>query len=137
MKVDNIDRLLREDMPDAPAGEWLDILLRVINTANERTTQALRALRLAENCLAGFGVYRLTDAVAANVRVPDGVKGRPKWVVACQTIAVPGVARPYLTAPIDWAHVDNDDPKAPAQVKVTARFDAAVAADVVLFFSGG
>lgn len=137
MKIDGVDRLIREDMPDAPSGEWLDTLLRVINTANEQTTNALRALRLAENCLAGFNVYRLTDATAATVRVPDGVKGRPKWVVACQTIAAPGVARPYLTAPIDWEHVDNDDPKAPAQVKVTAYFSAAVAADVVLFFSAG
>jgi hypothetical protein len=137
MKVDNVDRLLREDMPDAPDGEWLDILLRVINTANERTTQALRTLRLAENCLAGFGVYRLTSSTPDTIRVPDSVKGRPKWVVACQTIASPGVARPRLTDPIDWEHVDNDDPKAPAQVKVTAYFDAAVSADVVLFFSVG
>jgi hypothetical protein len=137
VKIDSIERLLREDMPDAPDGEWLDILLRVVNSANERTTNALRTLRLAENCLAGFGTFRLTDATATIVRVPEGVKGRPRWVVACQTIAAPGVARPSLSKPLDWEHVDNDDPKAPAQVKVTASFSAAVSADVVLFFSAG
>ncbi len=130
MKLSNVKRLLREDMPDAPNGEWLDILVRTMNDANEQEVQALQnALTFGDNLNAAFGVYRLTHGVSSTIPVPDGLKGRPVWVDSVRSIAVSGSTRQPV-AYIDWEHVDNDDPKAKNQVKVTPYFNRTVSGAV-------
>ncbi len=121
MKLGNARRLAREDLSDAPPGEWLDKALEVINQSNEQTTQALQQnLTFADNTTSGLVTYRLTHGVPLTVKNP--LKVRPSAIEVGRTIAIAGTTRPRCMY-VDWEFADGDDPKAPSQIKITPYFD--------------
>lgn len=124
MKLSNIKRLSRDDMPDLPGGEWADLWMQTQNQSSEQLTQALQnALTFGDNFNAALGVFRFTHGVARTIPVPDGVRGRPVGIDCWRCIQVPGTTRPVF-AYLDWQHVDNDNPKAKNQVTITPYFAA-------------
>lgn len=120
MKIDGASRITRESLPDAPSGEWIDVLLEHINQSDEQTTQALQQnLTIADNLNASVVTYRMTHGTERTIKNP--LKVRPVGVKAIRSVAINGGVR-YRVQDIDWRFIDSADAKAPQQLGVTATF---------------
>ncbi len=78
MKIDPVRRVAREDLADAPKGEWLDTMLTTQNQQSESVIQALRGnLNVADNMTDWFFEGGFKHGVEQRIRVP---KGKPSPV---------------------------------------------------------
>jgi len=73
MKIDPVRRVSREDLTDAPAGEWLDTMLTTTNQQSESVISALRGnLNVADNMTDWFTELPFKHGVERMVSVPKG-----------------------------------------------------------------
>ncbi len=130
MKLGNIKRLLREDLPDIPKGEWADIWLNNQNQANEQIVQALQSgLTFGDNFNAVLRSYRFTHGVARTIPVPDQLSGVPVAIDCWGCKQVPGTTRVPIDH-IDWQPADNPDPKGPRLITITPYFQRTISGAV-------
>ena len=122
MKLGEPSRLVREALPDAPAGEWIDLLLEHINKKGDETTQALtQNLTIADNMNAAIVTYRMTHATERTIKNP--LKGRPVGIKAIRSAAIAGGVR-YTVNSVDWRFVESTSATDPQQLGITVRYAA-------------
>ncbi len=120
MKIGEATTLSRESLPDAPNGEWLNILIDKINAANTEKTQALQQnITRADNMNAAVVTHRFTHATERTIKNP--LKARPTGIVAERTQAIASGTR-YRVADLDWRFIDPPDPTHPQQLGITVRY---------------
>jgi hypothetical protein len=134
MKIGNIRRVAREDLTDAPKGEWLDILLTSINQALEQITQALQQnLSITDNTTSAIKSFRMTHGEELLIKNP--LSGRPRGIVHIGVTATATGSR-EVVASFDWSF--SNDGNSQSQLKLTATFvSGSGTADVNLLFIGG
>jgi hypothetical protein len=122
VKISNTTRIVREDLPDLPPGEGMDLLIQRINSANEQTTQALmQNLTIADNMNAAFtDPIRLTHGTEVKIKNP--LKVRPVAVHAVRSSAVNGGTR-YRVENVDWHLINGASEKDQQQIGITVNFD--------------
>jgi hypothetical protein len=121
VKFDAAKKLLREDMPDAPAGEWLDKALESINRNNEQTAAAFQGgISFAGNTTSGYLTERFTHGVEKKITNP--LKVRPVGIEAVRVIQVAGGSAILARPDVSWKFVAGSDPKAQDQIAITCAF---------------
>ena len=122
MKLGEPSRLVREALPDAPAGEWIDLLLAHINKKGDETTQALtQNLTIADNMNAAIVTYRMTHATERTIKNP--LKGRPVGIKAIRSAAIAGGTR-YTVDSVDWRFVESTNATDPQQLGIAVNYAA-------------
>lgn len=127
MKIDQVKRVAREDLPDAPKGEWLDTLLTTQNQQSESIIQALRGnLNVADNMADWFYEGRFKHGVEQLIRVPKG-KPSPAGVTAVMTKKLPtdaaSVALPVVQS-VSMRYTNQSSGTATEQVGVTVYYQS-------------
>jgi hypothetical protein len=96
-----LDRIRREDLPDAPEGEWLDVILYSVNRFMENVYKILsNNITLSDNFNGGTIITKITQNDIDNgLKLKNPIFGTPRHVIISQIYKDTGSFTNYTTAP--------------------------------------
>jgi len=126
VKLDPVKRVVREDLADAPKGEWLDTLLTTQNQQSESVIQALRGnLTVVDNMTDWFHEAKFTHGVEERIAIPKG-KPSPTGVSSVMvkklTSAASTDALPVVQS-VSMRYLNGTSATDTEQVGVTVYYD--------------
>jgi len=110
MKLPVLNRIRREDLPDAPEGDWLDVILDTMNRFMEATHKILGGnVTLLDNINGATITVKINQNDIDNeYAIKNPIKGKPIHVIITQIYKDTGSFTNFTPAPYaSWIFEDN------------------------------